>query len=205
MVQTTVVIFATSVDCSNFKLGAHRGIFRPKKRNIMAIISFWSELDNYHIIQGSWNLLLSALFDYYHKPVLFCITLLAILLYLSLCKPNSRRALRPLLNLHHSLAADMSTEAHSNTDVLVIGAGPAGLMAAVILTKMKLKVRIIDRRYVCHSSLQLLWNSRTFLRLPNEASGQADGIQPRMLEIWQSLGIGEVLRQQSEQVYRIVS
>lgn len=40
--------------------------------------------------------------------------------------------------------------------------------------------------------------------MSDETSGQAGGIQPRMLEIWQGLGIGESLRQQSEHIYRIV-
>ncbi|KAF8189004.1 FAD binding domain-containing protein [Pholiota molesta] len=76
---------------------------------------------------------------------------------------------------------------HSNVDVLIIGAGPSGLMAGLILTTMNLKVKIIDRR------------------MPNETSGQADGIQPRMLEIWESLGIGKSLREKSEHVYRMVT
>jgi phenol 2-monooxygenase len=42
------------------------------------------------------------------------------------------------------------------------------------------------------------------LSMPNETSGQADGIQPRMLEIWESLGIGKSLREKSEHVYRMV-
>ncbi|KAF7367114.1 Phenol 2-monooxygenase [Mycena sanguinolenta] len=74
-----------------------------------------------------------------------------------------------------------------STDVLIIGAGPAGLMAALVLSMMKVKVRLLDRR------------------LPHEVSGQADGIQPRMIEIWESLGIGRELRDRSEHVHRMVT
>ncbi|KAF7367107.1 Phenol 2-monooxygenase [Mycena sanguinolenta] len=75
----------------------------------------------------------------------------------------------------------------STTDVLIIGAGPAGLMAALVLSLMKVRVRLLDRR------------------LPHEASGQADGIQPRMIEIWESLGIGRDLRDRSEHVHRMAT
>ncbi|KAJ6594759.1 FAD binding domain-containing protein [Mycena capillaripes] len=75
----------------------------------------------------------------------------------------------------------------TTTDVIIIGAGPAGLMAALALSKMRVKVQVIDRR------------------LPQETSGQADGIQPRMLEIWESLGMGSELRHRSEHVYRMVT
>ncbi|KAJ7656765.1 FAD binding domain-containing protein [Mycena polygramma] len=75
----------------------------------------------------------------------------------------------------------------NNTDVVIVGAGPAGLMAALVLASMDVKVRLLDRR------------------LPNETSGQADGIQPRMIEIWESLGLGSDLRERSEHVYRMVT
>ena len=35
-----------------------------------------------------------------------------------------------------------------NTDVLIIGAGPAGLMAALTLSHLGVGVRVLDRRYV---------------------------------------------------------
>ena len=55
----------------------------------------------------------------------------------------------------------------SNVDVLVIGAGPAGLMAANALVKAGISARVIDKR-------------------PKKvAAGQADGIQPRTIEVFQ--------------------
>ncbi|KAF9046226.1 FAD binding domain-containing protein [Panaeolus papilionaceus] len=54
-------------------------------------------------------------------------------------------------------------------DVLVVGAGPAGLMACNALTKMGLKVHILDKR-------------------PQKVVvGQADGLQPRTLESYDLL------------------
>ncbi|HEV7735762.1 MAG TPA: FAD-dependent monooxygenase [Chlamydiales bacterium] len=39
---------------------------------------------------------------------------------------------------------------HSRTDVLIIGAGPAGLFMAHALARLGINIRIIDRRYeVC--------------------------------------------------------
>ena len=55
----------------------------------------------------------------------------------------------------------------TNVDVLIIGAGPAGIMAANALSKAGVDVRIIDKR-------------------PKKvAAGQADGIQPRTIEVFQ--------------------
>ena len=55
----------------------------------------------------------------------------------------------------------------SNVDVLVIGAGPAGIMAGNALIRAGINVRVIDKR-------------------PKKvAAGQADGIQPRTIEVFQ--------------------
>lgn len=64
----------------------------------------------------------------------------------------------------------------STTDVLIIGAGPAGLMAGMYLAEMGIPFRIIDKR-----------GTRTL-------NGRADGFHVRTLEIWESFGILEQLR-----------
>jgi phenol 2-monooxygenase len=53
----------------------------------------------------------------------------------------------------------------SQIDVLIVGAGPAGLMAATALTKAGVSVRIVDKRA----------NRVTV--------GHADGVQPRTVEV----------------------
>ncbi|KAI0058857.1 hypothetical protein BV25DRAFT_1908962 [Artomyces pyxidatus] len=67
----------------------------------------------------------------------------------------------------------------SKVDVLIIGAGPAGVMCGNGLARAGVNVRIIDKR-------------------PNKvAAGQADGIQPRTLEVLQSYGLAEPLLRQA--------
>ncbi|KAK2760613.1 FAD monooxygenase [Colletotrichum kahawae] len=61
----------------------------------------------------------------------------------------------------------------SDVDVLIIGAGPAGLMAAAWMAHCGVKARIVDKR-----------NTKIFC-------GQADGLQCRSLEIFDSLGFAD--------------
>lgn len=67
----------------------------------------------------------------------------------------------------------MATPTESNVDVLIIGAGPAGLMMATWLAKCGVHARIVDKR-----------GTKIF-------NGQADGLQCRTLEIFDSLGFGD--------------
>ncbi|WYZ46660.1 hypothetical protein EsH8_IX_000885 [Colletotrichum jinshuiense] len=69
------------------------------------------------------------------------------------------------------MASDQTPE--SNVDVLIIGAGPAGLMAAAWMAHCGVKARIVDKR-----------NTKIFC-------GQADGLQCRSLEIFDSLGFAD--------------
>ncbi|KAF7302055.1 hypothetical protein MIND_00772000 [Mycena indigotica] len=71
----------------------------------------------------------------------------------------------------------------TDVDVLVIGAGPAGLMCANALAKAGVNVKIIDQR-------------------PSKvAAGQADGIQPRTIEVFQSYGLGDRLLREGNQMH----
>jgi len=63
-----------------------------------------------------------------------------------------------------------SNTPESHVDVLIVGAGPAGLMMATWMSKCGIKSRIIDKR-----------GTKIF-------NGQADGLQCRTLEIFDSFG-----------------
>ncbi|KAJ6789159.1 hypothetical protein PWT90_06035 [Aphanocladium album] len=71
-----------------------------------------------------------------------------------------------------------ASEQTSQVDVLIIGAGPAGLMAANWMSRLGIKTRIIDKKA---SKIN---------------AGQADALHARTLEIWESFGIvDKVLRE----------
>ncbi|KAJ6630324.1 FAD binding domain-containing protein [Mycena sp. CBHHK59/15] len=73
----------------------------------------------------------------------------------------------------HNSCLTMPELPPSYTDVLVVGAGPGGLMTAQALARLGVKVKIVDRR------------------APGEAYGYADGLMPRTLEVWKSYGMLE--------------
>jgi 2-polyprenyl-6-methoxyphenol hydroxylase-like FAD-dependent oxidoreductase len=61
----------------------------------------------------------------------------------------------------------------TDVDVLVVGAGPVGLTAALELRRRGIECRVVDR-------------------LPSPAMvAKAVGIQPRTLEIWQAAGLAQ--------------
>jgi 2-polyprenyl-6-methoxyphenol hydroxylase-like FAD-dependent oxidoreductase len=45
---------------------------------------------------------------------------------------------------------------------------------------------------------------KTTCRTPDEHGGRADGIQPRTVEIWDTLGVGDALRKTGLLVYSFV-
>ncbi|KZT67342.1 hypothetical protein DAEQUDRAFT_767249 [Daedalea quercina L-15889] len=71
----------------------------------------------------------------------------------------------------------------SEVDVLIIGAGPAGLMCGMALARAGVDVRIIDQRPA------------------RVSAGHADGIQPRIVEVFQSYGFADRLFQEAVQVH----
>ncbi|EIM80353.1 uncharacterized protein STEHIDRAFT_68295 [Stereum hirsutum FP-91666 SS1] len=73
-----------------------------------------------------------------------------------------------------------ATPVESKVDVLIIGAGPAGVMAANALAMAGVDVRIVDKR-------------------PTKVmAGQADGIQPRTIE---SYGLADTLLEDAAQLH----
>jgi len=61
------------------------------------------------------------------------------------------------------------------TDVLIIGAGPTGLVLALWLTRLGVRVRIVDRRAEV------------------EATSRAIGVQARTLELYDQIGIADLV------------
>ncbi|KAI9736998.1 MAG: hypothetical protein M1834_000587 [Cirrosporium novae-zelandiae] len=66
-----------------------------------------------------------------------------------------------------------TSEPCDHVDLLIIGAGPAGLMSALWASRLNIKTRIIDKR-----------GTKIF-------NGQADGLQCRSLEIFDSFGFAD--------------
>ncbi|KAK4046534.1 hypothetical protein OIV83_005986 [Microbotryomycetes sp. JL201] len=79
-----------------------------------------------------------------------------------------------------------SDSAASKVDVLIVGAGPSGLMLATWLSKLKINTRIIDKR-----------STKVF-------TGQADGVQCRTVEVFQSFGFAERLVKEGAHINEVV-
>lgn len=78
-----------------------------------------------------------------------------------------------------------TTDDRSHIDVLVVGAGPAGLMTANWLSRLGVKTRIVDKR-----------GTKIF-------NGQADGLQCRTLEIFDSFDFGHRAWRESNHMLEI--
>ncbi|KAL3418610.1 phenol hydroxylase [Phlyctema vagabunda] len=74
---------------------------------------------------------------------------------------------------------------NSKVDVLIVGAGPAGLMAATWMARCGINARIIDKR-----------GSKIY-------NGQADGLQCRTLEIFDSFGFADRVWKESNHMLEI--
>jgi len=73
----------------------------------------------------------------------------------------------------------------SAVDVLIVGAGPAGLMTANWMSRLGVKTRIIDKR-----------GTKIF-------NGQADGLQCRSLEIFDSFDFADRVWRESNHMLEI--
>lgn len=62
---------------------------------------------------------------------------------------------------------------NSKVDLLIVGAGPAGLMMGCWASQFDIKARIVDES---HTQVE---------------TGRADGLQPRTLEIFDSFGFAQ--------------
>jgi 2-polyprenyl-6-methoxyphenol hydroxylase-like FAD-dependent oxidoreductase len=67
----------------------------------------------------------------------------------------------------------MATSSESKCDVLIVGAGPAGLMMATWMARCGINARVVDKR-----------GTKIY-------AGQADGLQIRSLEIFDSFGFAD--------------
>ncbi|KAB5581282.1 hypothetical protein GE09DRAFT_1085771 [Coniochaeta sp. 2T2.1] len=79
----------------------------------------------------------------------------------------------------------MGSQDVSKVDVLIIGAGPSGLMLATWMARMGVKTRIVDKRF------------------DRINSGQADGLQSRTFEIFDSLGFGQDIWREANHMLEI--
>jgi 2-polyprenyl-6-methoxyphenol hydroxylase-like FAD-dependent oxidoreductase len=69
----------------------------------------------------------------------------------------------------------MSSSSIRNTEVLIIGAGPTGLVLAIWLTRLGGRVRIVDKR------------------VEPEATSRAIGVQARTLELYNQIGLADAV------------
>lgn len=90
-------------------------------------------------------------------------------------KPLYLLLLNSCAHIETVIAAFTMSAKASHVDLLIIGAGPAGLMAATWASKYDISTRIIDK---ARDRVQ---------------AGHADGLQPRTLEILDSFGMADRL------------
>ncbi|KAG8966700.1 hypothetical protein FRC03_011448 [Tulasnella sp. 419] len=120
------------------------------------------------------------------------LSLLAVLLYHCVRILIDPFRHRPLNNHIENMPSKVTTSTsnglgaqprESKVDVLVIGAGPAGLMCANGLARAGVNVKIVDKK------------------ASKVDCGHADGIQPRSIEVLQSYGLAERLIKEGNQMH----
>ena len=79
----------------------------------------------------------------------------------------------------------MASDGESQCDLLIVGAGPAGLMAATWAARCGISARVVDKR-----------GTKVF-------NGQADGLQCRSLEIFDSFGFADRVWKESNHMLEI--
>lgn len=83
------------------------------------------------------------------------------------------------------IAEDSNLDETSTSDVVVVGAGPAGLMLAANLVRFGIKTTILDDR-------------------PDKtATGRADGLQPKSIETLKQMRLADPLLQRGVRIYDI--
>ncbi|RAH44792.1 putative phenol 2-monooxygenase [Aspergillus brunneoviolaceus CBS 621.78] len=81
----------------------------------------------------------------------------------------------------------MAKTIESYTDVLIIGAGPSGLMAAYWMARCGVNARVIDKK-----------GTKVF-------KGHADGLRSRTLELLDSIGVAQRVLQEGHEVFSMTS
>ncbi|PYI29863.1 putative phenol 2-monooxygenase [Aspergillus indologenus CBS 114.80] len=81
----------------------------------------------------------------------------------------------------------MAETIESSTDVLIIGAGPSGLMAAYWMARCGVNARVIDKK-----------GTKVF-------KGHADGLRCRTLELLDSIGVAQRVLQEGHEVFSMTS
>ncbi|RAL17099.1 putative phenol 2-monooxygenase [Aspergillus homomorphus CBS 101889] len=81
----------------------------------------------------------------------------------------------------------MADSIESSTDVLIIGAGPSGLMAAYWMARCGIDARVIDKRGI-----------KIF-------RGHADGLRSRTLELLDSMGVAQRVLQEGHELFSMSS
>lgn len=90
-----------------------------------------------------------------------------------------------VLRIHKKIISNLHCNKMDKFDVLICGSGSAGLCAATWLARYGIRCKILERR---HGPMKM---------------GQADGVQCRTVEIFESFGVGEELLREAYHVLEV--